>query len=93
MKAVEIRPEPDCRLWIRFADGTEGRIDLSFLKGRGVFEIWNTPGVFEKATIGSGGEVAWGEAVDLCADALYIRLTGHEPSDFSPAVRAGIVHA
>lgn len=93
MKIRELRAGPGFRLWVRFEDGVEGQVDLSTLKGRGVFAIWNTPGVFESARIGSTGEVAWGDDVDLCADALYIRVTGRQPAEFSSHAPAGTLHA
>jgi hypothetical protein len=91
MKIHELRAEPGFRLWVRFEDGVEGQVDLSPLRGRGVFAIWDTPGVFERARIGATGEVAWGDEVDLCADALYIRVTGHRPAGF--VSRAPAAHA
>ena len=64
------------RLWLRFSDGTEGVADLSDLAGRGVFSAWNKPGVFAQAAVTEFGAVAWGDAIDLCPDALYLRVTG-----------------
>jgi Protein of unknown function (DUF2442) len=34
-KPIEVRPLSDYRVWIRFADGVEGEVDLSYLAGRG----------------------------------------------------------
>lgn len=71
VKAVFIKPGANYNLFVRFADGKEGAVDLSSVAGKGVFEIWETPGVFEKAYIDATGAVAWNEQVDICSDALY----------------------
>jgi hypothetical protein len=37
-KIVACAPKPNYRVWIRFDDGIEGEVDLSYLVGQGVFE-------------------------------------------------------
>lgn len=46
-RPVSVRTEPDIRVRIRFADGAQGFVDLSHLRGKGVFRAWDTPGFFE----------------------------------------------
>ena len=75
-KPVAVEPRPDYRLWIRYADGVEGEVDVSHLAGRGVFEIWNDYAIFEQVAIGEHGQIAWGENVDICPDAAYLEITG-----------------
>ena len=86
-KPVEVKPLEGYRLWIRYSDGVEGVVDLSDLVGRGVFAAWEDPREFEKVHIGSGGEIAWDDQIDLCADALYLRITGKHPEDLFPKLR------
>ena len=93
MKAISIRTQPGFRLWIRFEDGTEGTADLACLKGRGVFALWNEPGAFEEARIGTSGEIVWADSVDLCPDALYLRISGRSPADFLHPAKAPTAHA
>ena len=38
-------------------------------------------------------ELVWGGQVDLCPDALYLKVTGKEPEDVFPALRHEPVHA
>jgi hypothetical protein len=64
------------RLWLRFSDGVNGEVDLSHLAGRGVFAIWNDRLAFETLRIEQGRALVWGDSVDLCADSLYLQLTG-----------------
>jgi hypothetical protein len=81
------------RLWLRFSDGLEGIADLSDLAGRGVFAAWNTPGTFAKVVVTDSGAVAWPDEIDLCPDALYLRVTGKSPEDLFPTLRELPAHA
>ena len=74
------------RLRLAFEDGTQGVADLSDLAGRGVFALWDDYAEFEKVRIGETGEVVWSDQVDLCADALYLKVTGKKPEDIFPAL-------
>jgi hypothetical protein len=93
LKLIEARPLPGYRLHLRYADGVEGDVDLSSLVGKGVFRLWNDPKAFERFSIGSAGEVRWSDAVDLCADALYLEITGKTPEEVFPAIAKAPVHA
>jgi hypothetical protein len=92
-KIVEAKPLVHFRLWLHFADGTVGEVDLSHLAGQGVFQIWNEPGRFEQLTIGPRGELQWGSDVDLCPDALYLKLTGKSPEELFPVLAESLEHA
>jgi len=71
-RIVEARARRDYRVWIRFADGTEGEVDLSDLVGKGVFERWSDPREFEKVYIDAEtGTIAWPGGLDLAPDRLY----------------------
>jgi len=75
------------RLWLRYEDGVEGEVDLSDLAGRGVFVAWRDRAFFEGVRIDETGGIAWGEDIDLCPDALYLRLTGKAPGEIIPKVK------
>jgi len=77
----------DYRVGLSFADGTQGVADLSHLAGRGPFALWNDYGEFRKVTIGDSGELVWPGGIDLCPDALYMKVTGRSPEDVFPALR------
>jgi len=90
-RVVDVNPLPEFRLRLRYSDGVEGVVDLSHLAGKGVFRIWGNPGAFENVSIGSGGEIRWGDDVDICADAVYMELTGKPPDEVFPNLkRAGV---
>jgi hypothetical protein len=88
-----VQPRPQNRLWLEFADGAQGEVDLSDLAGRGVFEIWNKPGIFEDVTVGQGGSLSWPNDVELGWDGLYIRLTGKPVEEVFPGLKEAPVDA
>ena len=90
-KPVEVKPLTNFRIWLRYEDGTEGTIDLSDVAGHGVFSAWNDPTFFGSVRLGSHGAIEWGADIDICPDAMYLRLTGKSPEDIFPALKS--VHA
>lgn len=93
VRPLEVRPLVKYRIWLRYDNGVEGEVDLSDLAGRGVFKGWDDPTFFESVHIGKHGEIAWGEDIDLCPDALYMRLTGETPEQLFPKLRKAAVSA
>jgi hypothetical protein len=83
---VEVKALPNYRLWLRYADGVAGEVDLSHLAGRGVFALWNVPGEFEKVHVGPRGSISWTDDIDICPDALYMEITGKTPEQLFPAL-------
>lgn len=75
------------RIALTFDDGVSGVVDLSDLAGKGVFTRWRERSFFEQARIGSSGEAVWGDELDLCPDALYLKATGKKPEDLFPGLR------
>ena len=81
VRPVEVRAVGRHRIWLRYQDGTEGEVDLSHLASKGVFAVWDKEGVFAEVTLGPHGAIEWPGDVDLCPDALYLRLTGKQPQE------------
>lgn len=92
-KPIDVTPLPGYKLRLRYADGVEGDVDLSGLVGKGVFRLWNDATAFEAVSIGSSGEIRWSDEVDLCADALYMEITGKSPEEVFPNLRKAKVDA
>ncbi len=86
-RPVEVKALSEYRIWLRYADGTEGEVNLSGLAGRGVFALWDDYRAFEDVRIGEHGEISWGDGIDLCPDTLYLRLTGQTPEEVFPDLR------
>jgi uncharacterized protein DUF2442 len=87
MRVVAVEARTPFTLWLRYADGVEGIVDLASLAGGGVFGIWDEPGRFAKVCVDEFGAVSWGDGVELDADALYMQVTGKTPEDLFPNLR------
>ena len=72
--AVEARP--NYRLWVKYADGPSGEVDLSPLAGRGVFQAWQDRAFFDDVFIGESGEISWRDELALDPFQLYMEITG-----------------
>lgn len=92
-KPIKVKALQKYRLWIEYTDGVKGEVDLSHLAGKGVFSLWNDYTAFENVYIGESGEIAWNEEVDLCSDALYLKVTGKTPEEVFPNLKQEMVYA
>ena len=79
LRLVEVRALEPYRIWLRYDDGVEGELDLSYLAGDGVFAAWEDHSFFSDVRLGSCGSIVWGDDLDLCGDALYLEITGMTP--------------
>jgi hypothetical protein len=86
-RVIRVTPLANHRLDLAFEDGVQGIADLSDLAGRGVFSSWLDPAAFERVAIGGAGDLVWPSGVDLCSDALYLRVTGQKPEDIFPSLK------
>lgn len=81
-KVAEVQAREGYRIWVQFADGMEGEVDLSDLAGKGVFRSWEDRSAFEKMFVHPESEtVAWPGGIDLCPDSLYEEVTGEPALD------------
>lgn len=88
-----MRPSDGYRVWLRFSDDAQGEVDLSDLAGRGVFAAWIDPKVFTAVRVEDGGGIEWPGEIDMCPDALYLRLTGKSVEDIFPSLKPTPVDA
>lgn len=93
MKAIEVKPLSGYRIWLRYMDGVTGEVDLSHLAGRGAFKVWTDRKVFESVHVDASGAIAWSRDIDLCPDALYLRLTGKAVEELFPKLKPAPVDA
>ena len=87
VQPVAVEPREGYCIWIRYADGPEGEIDLSHLAGRGVFTAWDDRQYFEKVHVTEHRSIAWDDRIELCPDALYMQLTGMAVEELMPGAR------
>jgi hypothetical protein len=74
-KLVSVKPIAPFQLWLCFDDGVEGTVDLSYLKGKGIFTAFDNPSFFESVKIDSQSRaLVWDNEIDLCADSLYLNV-------------------
>ena len=74
---LKIQPVANDHIDLTFADGVEGVIDISENIGRGgVFAPLKKTQLFEQVRITERGRaIEWPGQVDMCADALYLRIS------------------
>ncbi len=93
IRPVLVQALPEYRLYLEFSDGVKGEVDLSDLAGEGVFEAWNSQSFFQDVHIGPHREIRWDDEIELCADSLYLQLTGKTPEELFPKLRREQPHA
>lgn len=85
---LEVKALADYRIWIRYAYGEEGEVDLSHLAGQGVFALWEDEQKWKNVRIAEDGAIRWSEDVELCPDATYLKLTGKSPAELFPKLKS-----
>ena len=76
-KLIELKPMDHGKIWLRYSDQAEGIADLSDIIGKGVFKVLENRKKFDAAYISENGRaLAWNEDLELCADALYLKISG-----------------
>jgi hypothetical protein len=93
IKPTSIRALPNYRIRVAFSDGAEGVVDLSDLVGQGVFKAWEDQKFFAQAHLGRGRQIRWNDEIELCPDAVYMRLTGKTPEEVFPNLKREPTHA
>jgi hypothetical protein len=93
IRPIEVKARQGYRIWLRYSDGTAGEVDLSYLAGRGVFDAWKDRTFFELVHISESGAIAWDESIELCPDALYLKLTGKTVEELMPGAKGMITDA
>ena len=85
---LKVEAREGYRIYVEYDDGARGEVDYSHKVGRGVFKVWDEPGVFEQVHIVGGYAIGWSDELELCPDAVYFRLTGKTPEEMMPGLRA-----
>lgn len=93
IRPTRVEARPGYHVYLEFADGTKGEVDLSRLVGKGVFRVWNDYRFFENVRLGDHREIKWDDEIELCADSLYLELTDKSPEDLFPELQREQPHA
>lgn len=88
VRPIAVEPRDGFRIWLEYDDGAQGEVDLSHLAGKGVFKAWDNRRFFEQVYVAPSRAIAWDADIDLCADALYLRLTGLSIGEVYPLPEA-----
>jgi hypothetical protein len=67
---VEVKPEPEWCLFVRFRDGLSGRVRFRGEELKGALSPLREPDFFNRVFIDQGA-VAWPGDIDLAPDAMY----------------------
>ena len=68
---MRVKPLPAFRLFVEFADGVKGEVDLSNRLFGPIFEPLRELDFFAQAVIDEFGVVCWLNGADLAPDALH----------------------
>ncbi len=93
LRPVKVEARPHYRLYLEYSDEVSGEVDLSDLAGKGVFQAWQDEAFFRGVHIAPPRHVGWGNDIELCADALYLKLTGKSPEELFPALQSQTISA
>lgn len=70
---IEVNPESNLTLKVRFSDGIEGQVRFLPTHLTGVFTSLKDPNFFKKVGI-EDGAVTWPGEIDLAPDAMYAAI-------------------
>ena len=84
---VEVKPEPNYALWVRFKDGLSGRVRLEPEEFTGVLAPLREIQFFNQVYIECGA-VAWPGDIDLAPDAMYRRIAVERDRQMQVTARA-----
>ncbi len=73
-KVTKVEPRPNHHLYVEFADGVRGELDLSAELFGPVFEPLKDPARFAEVTIDEFGAICWPCGADLAPDSVYRSL-------------------
>ena len=78
---VSVEPRDSLKIWLEFNDGVSGELDMSHLKGKGVFKAWDDREFFKRVHVNDYNVVSWGFTpngveLDFSPETMYARLLG-----------------
>jgi hypothetical protein len=79
------------KLKLTFENGVSGTVDFSELATSPLFGPLKNDEFFESVTIVRDGRaLAWGEELEICADSLFLKITGKKTEEIFPKAKAAL---
>ena len=76
-KPLQVKAIGQHSIWLKYADNTEGQVDLSHLANKPIFKDWENADFFNKVHVNTETfAIAWDENIELCPDNLYLKIKG-----------------
>jgi len=83
-KPIKVKSNGQYRIFISYSDGTEGILDLDYLKEKPIFHKWASPDFFNSVYINQPeNAISWDEDIELCPDNLYLKLKKMSFSEYN----------
>jgi len=83
-KLIEVKATAPYKLWLQYADGQKGEIDLNQWAGQGIFKRWDDAAYFKNVFIPSDHQaVAWDDELELCTNTLYLQMVGEKYEEYA----------
>ncbi len=92
-KPIAVRALPSYRIHLKYDDGLEGDIDLSEFVGKGPFAQWDDVAFFQRVEIGPHREIRWNDDIELCPDAMYMKISGLTAEQYFSKAPMELTHA
>jgi hypothetical protein len=84
-KPVEVQYLSDYRVWVRFADGVEGEVDLGDELWGEIFEPLKKKSEFARVYLHEElGTLVWPNGADFAPEFLYMKLRPHYALNSAP---------
>jgi hypothetical protein len=76
-KLLEVKGLDNYCLSLKYEDGSQGIAHISYLAHTGIFKECDRNNLFKKVYFDQeSNAVAWNEDLDICPNALYLKLLG-----------------
>ena len=81
---VAVEARDGLTIWLEYDNGESGIVDFSDLAGRGLCAAWEDRAVFEGVRVTPYGSIQWSDDLEMCGDALYLKMTGKTVEEVMP---------
>ena len=84
VQPTHVEARDNYRIWVEYADGVSGEIDLSDLAVEPMFSAWQDSTFWRSVHITDYRAIAWNDDLELCPDSIYMDLTGRTLREIYP---------